>query len=204
MESPSGSQVVKSVKAIKNTVLSPDLPICYGRPFNTHQGLPTSLYEPILADFCEEIRQLDTIYAEPPSDDLKDAAFFVRTCLQFFDSEDSRQQSLQSCLLFQDANDDIHWDSQTHSKETGSTGHPTEVGIDIVWKLFAGTPGEAVYMILELKNEVGLYGDPFLQSIISYVKNLGTQSVRFSLLSAQSNVQTCSFRQTANRIFQSS
>ena len=100
----------------------------------------------------------------PNLETLNRAFEFITSSTDFFSDEDKREVALKLILggILQGTN---KWQRPT----PGKTAQP-----DAIWleEPFA-------YLILELKNEPGLAGDPFLQTLISYGKLLVQDEVFF-------------------------
>jgi len=148
--SPSDS--VKSPAAIEATVTTVHGPR-YGRPSDSF-GPPTVLFNEALAILKYDLEHLEVFV--PDQLHVKHAFGLVTTAASFFETEDERKWSLQPYL-----------DALLASCETQI------VGGHGVW-----LEGPFAYLIFGLKNEQGLGGDPFLQSLTVYSKIIQQKAVR--------------------------
>ena len=157
---PSPSDSVKDASAVKDATIDPRGPR-YGRPSDRF-GPPTSLFSEPLALLEYKLGHLESF--TPNLETLNRAFEFITSSTDFFSDEDKREVALKLILggILQGTN---KWQRAT----PGKTAQP-----DAIWlqEPFA-------YLILELKNEPGLAGDPFLQTLISYGKLLVQDEVFF-------------------------
>ncbi|KAF9784366.1 hypothetical protein BJ322DRAFT_844770 [Thelephora terrestris] len=145
--SPSDS--IKDINKIKRTVTFPSGPR-YGRPSHRF-GPPTVLFNEALARLKYDLEHLDKF--TPPHQKLCHAFSLIAIAADFHPSEEERFKSLKAplkALLGTEAS----W------KESVASGSAIPDGL---W-----LEGPFAYMIFELKNEPGLGGDPFLQSLVVY------------------------------------
>jgi hypothetical protein len=152
--SPSDS--VKSFAAIKSIVLDAG-GLYYGR--HDRFGPHTALFNKELALLKYEIDHPERFI---PDENLADAIKFVETAAKFFDAENIRESRIHpilESLLGSKGN----WQQPTNSRSAKP---------DVVWS----EEGFAC-LIAEIKNEQGLGGDPFLQSLVVYRKFIGEQKV---------------------------
>jgi len=157
---PSPSDSVKSASAVKDATTDPHGPR-YGRPSHRF-GPPTSLFSEPLALLEYNLGHLESF---TPNHGTLDRAFdLITSSTDFFGDEDKREAVLKLILggLLPGTN---KWQRPT----PGKTAQP-----DAIWleEPFA-------YLIVELKNEPGLAGDPFLQTLVSYGKLLVQDEVLF-------------------------
>ncbi|KAF9787419.1 hypothetical protein BJ322DRAFT_1055076 [Thelephora terrestris] len=156
--SPSDS--VKSFAAIKSIVLDAG-GLYYGR--HDRFGPHTALFNKELALLKYEIDHPERFI---PDENLADAIKFVETAAKFFDAENIRESRIHpilESLLGSKGN----WQQPTNSRSAKP---------DVVWS----EEGFAC-LIAEIKNEQGLGGDPFLQSLVVYRKFIGEQKYQQSL-----------------------
>ncbi|KAF9644456.1 hypothetical protein BDM02DRAFT_947327 [Thelephora ganbajun] len=148
---PSPSESVKSAAAIKGTVCGPAGPR-YGRPSDRF-GPPMALFSEPLAFLKHDLEHLESF--TPDHMTLNSAFELVATATDFFDDESKREAALKPILrgLFAGQNE---WQKPT----TDGAAKP-----DGVW-----LEGSFAYLIVELRNEPGLEGDPFLQGLAVYSK----------------------------------
>ena len=157
---PSPSDSVKSASAVKDVTISPSGPR-YGRPSHRY-GPPTALFSEPLALLEYNLGQLESLEPDPG---MLDYAFrLITISTDFFADEDQREASLKEIMrgLLPGHNE---WQRPT----PGKTAKP-----DGLW-----LQGPFAYIIVELKNEPGLGGDPFLQSLVSYGKFTAQKEVLF-------------------------
>ncbi|KAF9787382.1 hypothetical protein BJ322DRAFT_1107440 [Thelephora terrestris] len=157
--SPSDS--VKSFAAIKSTVLDAG-GLYYGR--HDRFGPHTALFNKELALLKYEIDHPEQ--SIPDETILAHAITFVQTAAKFFDGEITRESQLHpmmETLLGSKGN----WQQPTNSQSAKP---------DVVWS----EEGFAC-LIAEIKNEQGLGGDPFLQSLVVYKKFIREKKYQQSL-----------------------
>ena len=154
--SPSDS--VKSPTAIKGAVDRPTGPR-YGRPSNRF-GPPTALFSRELALLKHDLEHLE---AFTPHSKTADHTFnLIEHAANFFDDGGVREIALRP-ILEKLLVGKSQWQTQFAGRSTKSDG---------VWleEFF-------VYLIVEIKNESGLGGDPFLQGLVVYSKILAQEKV---------------------------
>ena len=134
---------------MKETLSGPHGPR-YGRPSDRF-GPPTALFSEPLALLKYGIDHLESF--TPDSTTLDSAFLLVTTSTGFYAEEKMREEALKP-ILETLLPGDIKWQNPTVG------GTPIADG--------AWFEGMFVYMILELKNEQGLRGDPFLQGLVTY------------------------------------
>ena len=155
---PSPSDSVKSPAAVKETLTSRDGPR-YGRPSDCF-GPPTALFSKPLA-FLKD--RLDHLESFTPSGLTLDHAFdFVAQSTDFFADEGDREGTLKP-ILESLLPGDTEWREPTWGEAPLVEG---------VW-----IEGIFPYLIVGLKNEQGLGGDPFLQCLVSYGKIIAQEMV---------------------------
>ena len=131
----------------------------YGRPSDRF-GPPTALFDETLAILKYDLEHLEGLTPSPKS---VDHAFdLVTTATNFFEKEEERGRSLRKHL------DPLVGNVSWGASIAGGTTTPDGVCLE----------GPFAYLIFELKNEPGLGGDPFLQSLIVYGKNIEQKAVR--------------------------
>jgi len=160
---PSPSDSVESAGAIEETVSDPSGPR-YGRPSDRY-GPPTALFSEPLAFLKYNLEHLESF---TPDFLTVDRAYdLVTHSANFFNEESDRERSLQHTLppLLVGRNE---WQRLTTDKEAKLGG---------VW-----LEGCFAYLIVELKNELGLGGDPFLQGLITYGKIITQKEVLFRIV----------------------
>lgn len=153
------SDSVKSFLSVKKASTSPDGPR-YGRPSGRF-GPPTALFSGPLAWLKRQLDHPELI--SPPSASTLDAAFrFVSQSCDFFLSEKAREITLKPIL-------EELLPGITKWQESTASG---SARVDAAW-----IQGAFTYLIVELKNESGLGGDPFLQGLVSYEKIVAQNTV---------------------------
>lgn len=135
------------------------LPIFYGRPWGKH-GIQNAIYHPALAHLHHAIRNLETLYPNPETAVLRESRSFVMS-MDLYGSEYDRSKAIFIEFPFDEGG------------EWTRTAKPTRVSA--IWRA-GGEPG-IPYMLMQFKNEVGIGGDPVLQSLVTYLKEIGTQTV---------------------------
>ena len=156
---PSPSDSVKSPAAIEDTVSNPSGPR-YGRPSHRF-GPPTALFSEPLAYLKYNLEHLELFTPEPV---MLDHAFnLVTTATGFVGDESVREEALEPVLesLLMDRNE---WQREIRKKSSTSDG---------VW-----FKGIFAYLIVGLKDEPGLHGDPFLQGLVVYSKIIAQEKAR--------------------------
>ena len=159
--SPSDS--VKSASSIKGAVLGVSGPR-YGRPAH-HFGPPTALFSQPLALLKHHLDNLESLTPDPA---MLDHAFALIVCAAgFFQDEVVREAGLRPLLreLLVGTNE---WQRETMDRSAKPDG---------VW-----LQGHFAYLIVELKNESGLGGDPSLQGLVSYGKIVTQDEVLFGIV----------------------
>jgi len=155
----SPSETVKTFAGIKGAVDNSTGPR-YGRP-SERFGPPAVLFNEELAFLKYYLDHLETF--APSSSTAFLASALIDTATAFFDEEGRRESSLRPTLQGLIAGT-VKWQ---HKMADG----PTKPGGVWLEDLFA-------YLILEIKNEPGLGGDPFLQGLIVYNKIVTQEKVR--------------------------
>ena len=155
---PSPFDSVKSPAAVKQTLTSRDGPR-YGRPSDLF-GPPTALFSKPLA-FLKD--RLDHLESFTPSGLTLDHAFdFVAQSTDFFADEEDREGALKP-ILESLLPGDAKWQEPIWGEAPAAEG--------------AWVEGIFTYLIVEMKNEQGLGGDPFLQGLVSYGKTIAQETV---------------------------
>ena len=153
----SPSQVVASPDAIKAASRF----LTYGRPVES-QGLQPALYNSAIAQLTHDLAHLDAVYLEPSTKHLKNCLEFMRISNKFYTGPTAEKQRLQelreySGIFFEDPEDNIK------EEYSASAGKGAIVDTGFIENGF-------IYTLFEGKNESGLGGNPFLQSMVSYAK----------------------------------
>ena len=154
--SPSDS--VKSPAAIMAAVDRPTGPR-YGRPSDRF-GPPTALFSRELALLKYDLEHLETF---TPHSTIANRTFdLIEHAADFFDDEGGKENALRPVLekLLVGRS---QWQAPIIGRSTKSSG---------VWleEFF-------VYLIVEIKDEPGLGGDPFLQGLVAYSKIIAQEKV---------------------------
>jgi hypothetical protein len=137
----------------------------YGRP-SYRFGPPTVLFSEPLAFLKYDLEHLELF---TPDHAIVNAAYdLVTSSTEFFDDEAQREQVLKLILQTLLVGEN-KWQKQTSDKKAIPDG---------VW-----LTGCFAYLIVELKNEPGLRGDPFLQGLITYGKIITQEEVLISVVS---------------------
>jgi hypothetical protein len=154
----SPSDCVKSPSSIEKTVLDPGGPR-YGRPSDRH-GPPTTLFDRSLAGLQYDLEHLDAL--TPSETAVCNAHSLISHSTGFFGEEYARELFVRDDLASLLSGEGI-WQQSTADGVAKPGG---------VW-----FEGPYVYLIFELKNEPGLGGDPFLQSLVVYNKIIKDEKV---------------------------
>jgi len=154
----SPSECIKNFSNVKETVLDPGGPR-YGRPSDRF-GPPTVLFNRALASLQYDLEHLEAL--TPPKETIPYAFQLVSRSAEFFDEEDWREENLRDILK-----ELLPGQSKWQEPMAGGAIMPGGVWFERC----------AVYMILQLKNEPGLGGDPFLQSLAVYGKIIQQKEV---------------------------
>jgi len=154
----SPSDCVKSFASVKKFVLDPGGPR-YGRPSDRF-GPPTALFSRTLAGLRYDLEHLEAL--TPPKETIPYAFQLVSYSAEFFDDEDRREQNLRNILKAL-----LPGQSKWQEPMVGGAIMPGGVWFERC----------AAYMILQLKNEPGLGGDPFLQCLAVYSKIIQQKEV---------------------------
>ena len=157
-DGPSPSDSVKSFSGIRGTLSAPSGPR-YGRPSDRY-GPPTALFSQPLAFLKYNLEHLDLF--TPNHEILKHAYHLVTGSADFYPEEALREAFLKG-VLQNLLSGRSGWQEQTSNKKAKPDG---------VWR-----EGGLAYLIVELKNEQGLGGDPFLQSLVAYGKTIAQEEV---------------------------
>jgi len=156
--SPSNS--VKSASAVKDATIDPAGPR-YGRPSHRF-GPPTALFSKPLALLKYNLEHLESY---SPDTSMLDRAYeLIVQATDFFADECTRESALRLTLKKLLPG----W-----SKRQGLTSDKTDKPHAVELEDFSA------YVIVELKNEPGLSGDPSLQGLITYAKLITQPKVLF-------------------------
>ncbi|KAF8326388.1 uncharacterized protein EI90DRAFT_1949019 [Cantharellus anzutake] len=169
---------VKSPGAIKCAVEGPSGPR-YGRPSDRF-GPPTALFSPPLARLRYRIEHLDAI---PDRAVALATSDLIELSAGFYEDEIQRGADLRIPLKSL-ISGTSKWQTET---EDGSAKP------DGVWLLEG-----LAYLIVEIKNEPGLGGDPFLQGLITYSKILAQE--KYSVFIGRSNLPIVLLAIAGNRL----
>ena len=154
----SPSDTVKSASAVKEGTIDPSGPR-YGRPSHRF-GPPTALFSEPLALLKYNLEHLESF--TPDLATLNCALNLITSSTDFFPDGDQRAEVLKVIL-----GDLIPGRKLWQRPTTRKTAQPDGVWLE---DFFA-------YIIVELKNEPGLAGDPFLQALIAYGKLIAEDEV---------------------------
>ena len=138
----------------------------YGRPAHRF-GPPTALFSEPLALLKYDLDHLESLTPEPDRTTSDRAFDLIVSAADFFHDEVARERSLKPLLRGL-----LEGRSEWQRPTTGKSAIP-----DGVW-----LQGHFAYLIVELKNESGLGGDPSLQGMISYGKIVTQEEVLFSIV----------------------
>ena len=154
----SPSESVESPASIKGTLESPCGPR-YGRPSDRF-GPPTALFSRALALLKKDLDHLDAFMPTPLF--AKSAFSFISHAAGLYIDEARRQEFLRESL-----NDLLQGKGRWQTQLAGGSAKP-----DGVWM-----EGLFAYLIIEMKNEPGLGGDPLLRGLVVYSKIVGHEEV---------------------------
>ena len=155
----SPSESVKNPVSIRHAIEDPAGPR-YGRPSDRF-GPPTALFSKELALLRYDLEHLEAF--TPKSTDADRAFDLIENAVDFFDDENKREAALRPILGRL-----LVGKSQWQTLMSNGSAKP-----DGVWLEEPFT-----YMIVQVKNEPGLGGDPFLQGLIVYSKTIAQEKVR--------------------------
>ena len=148
---PAPSDCIRDHHAVKATVSSPDGPR-YGRP-SFHFGPPTALSNKSLAILKHDLEHPENF--TPTEEHMVPALQLVATATAFFEEENQRGNELEK-ILPAFLGQGVKW----RTPIAGGSAKPNGILLE----------GSFACLIFELKNEPGLEGDPFLQSLVVYDK----------------------------------
>ena len=157
-EISSPSDCVKQFSTVKRTVENPSGPR-YGRPSDRF-GPPTALFNKELAILKHDLEHLETLTPDLPTVD--NAFRLVCSSTEIYVSEEARKSRVQEILRQL-----LPGGGKWQEKVADGAAKP-----DGIWlkESFA-------YLIFELKNEQGMFGDPFLHTLIVYSKIVSQKNV---------------------------
>jgi hypothetical protein len=156
---PSPSDSVTSAAAVGKAIKDDNGPR-YGRPSDRY-GPPTALFSEPLALLKYDLEHLEQFI---PDDSTLDNTFeFVVAASDSFNNESQRAAVLNVPL-----ENLLPGDCRWQKPIAGGSAKPHGVWLS----------GPFAYLILELKNEPGLDGDPFLQGLVVYSKVVAQEAVR--------------------------
>ena len=149
----SPSEIAKNPASIRDIVKAPSGPR-YGRP-SDHSGPPTALFSPELALLKYDLEHLDVFMPDPMAADL--IFRLIENATDFFDDENGRKVVLRPILrgLLEGYGD---------RRMTNTYGTWLEETF--------GRP------IIEINDEPGLGGDPFLRGLVAYSEAIAQETVR--------------------------
>lgn len=154
----SPSEIVKDPVAIKNVIESPAGPR-YGRPHNRY-GPPTALFSRELALLRYDLEHLEAF--QPNSAEIERAFDLIENAVSVSDEEGKREAGLRSIL-----GGLLAGKRQWHVPIDDGSAKPYGVWLE----------GSCAYLIVEVKNEEGFGGDPFLQGLLMYSKIIAQEKV---------------------------
>ena len=158
MDLYSSSECVKTSASIKRTFKGPHGPR-YGSPCHRF-GPPTALFSQPLALLRYRLDHLELL--TPDTSTLERAFELVAGSVEPFDDESDRELALRSTLETL-----LPGQSDWQQKTVGDSALPYAAWLE----------GPFTYLILGLKNEQGLAGDPFLQGLVAYGKVIAQPTV---------------------------
>ena len=165
--SDSPSEAVVTFSGIKGAVERKAGPR-YGRP-SDHYGPPTALFNQDLAFLEYNLKHPQDITPHPTVVEL--AFHLITTTTKFFSDENFREEALWP-ILEGVLGTKGRWQT---ALSNGSTK------LDTVW-----LEGLFACLIVEMKNEPGLGGDPFLQGLVVYSKFIAQDEVQSLLYQSHS------------------
>ena len=152
------SDAVVSAAGVKGAVDRPSGPR-YGRP-SDHYGPPTALFSRDLARLEYNLKYPVVVAPDPGT--VEFAFQLITTTTRFFDNETSRENPVR-VILEAALGSKGQWQTSLSDKTTRPNG---------VW-----LESFFIYLVVEMKNEPGLGGDPFLQGLIVYSKIIAQEEV---------------------------
>jgi len=131
--------------------------IYLGRP----SGAPAAIFNPALATLQHRLDHLDQV--KVTRQDVMHAADYLNQAIRFYSDETDREKALKG-LLDIAVGQGGSWNTQLNWADS--------IKPDCCW-----WHKEFLIMVLELKNTVGLAGNPVLQAIVDYSKIISQEKV---------------------------
>ena len=156
----SPSEIIGSVTKIRELLEGVATHIYLGRP----SGAPAAIFNPALATLQHRLDHLD--HVNVTRQDVMHAADYLNQAIGFYSDETGREKALKGLL-------DIAVDHGGSWKK--QLNWADGIKPDCCW-----WHKEFLIMVLELKNTVGLAGNPVLQAIVDYSKIISQEKVRYT------------------------
>jgi len=154
-DNPVPSIAIKDFSSIKDGATRARAAVHYGRPAS-NRGPPTGLFQSSLGFLHYELQNLEERYPDPDQSKLQHTAKFISISLSYFLDETERGRALEGALASLIRHHDIRWHFTTDRMASE---------IDGCWMI-----QEIAGIIYQLKNEIGLSGDPWLKAILAFQK----------------------------------
>ena len=156
----SPSEIIGSVTKIRELLEGVATHIYLGRP----SGAPAAIFNPALATLQHRLDHLD--HVNVTRQDVMHAADYLNQAIGFYSDETGREKALQG-LLDVAVDQGGSWNKQLSWADG--------IKPDCCW-----WHKDFLTMVLELKNTVGLAGNPVLQAIVDYSKIISQEKVRYA------------------------
>ena len=154
-------EIVGSVAKMDELFGGVNARIYLGRP----GGAPAAIFNPALATLQHRLDHLDQVQVTRP--DVGHAAQYLNLAIRFYKDETARENAIKEKINVAVGQDGI-WNTQLHWADN--------IKPNCCW-----WRKDFLVMVLELKNTVGLAGNPVLQAIIDYCKIISQEKVRCPL-----------------------
>lgn len=158
----SPSETVGSPARIRELLEGTRSRIHLGRP----GGAPAAIFNPALATLQQRLDGLDQV--QVTRQDVEHAASYLKTAIEFYPDDSSRQMAIQEIV-------------DVAVGQGGSWLNTWFSCADRIQPNCSWRHEEFLVMTLELKNVIGLAGNPILQAIVDYSKVVSQLKVRHPL-----------------------
>ena len=156
----SPSEIIINVPKIHELLEGVTARIHLGRP----GGAPVAIFNPALATLQQHLDNLDQIQVTPR--DVQCATDYIKRAIEFYPDEAARENAIKG-IFDAGVGQGGDWDTRLNWADG--------IKPDCCWWY-----KEFLTMVLELKNMLGLDGNPMLQAIIDYSKIVSHKKVRLS------------------------
>ena len=157
----SPSDTIASIPKIREFIEGVKAHVYLGRP----GGAPASIFNPALAGLQRRLDHLDQI--QVTRHDVKHATDYLNLAIKIYDDEAARESAVKESI-----NTAVGQDGSWNTKLDWAGG----IKPGCCWWY-----NEFIITLLEVKNVVGLAGNPILQAIVDYGKIISQTKVRCPL-----------------------